>query len=184
MPSASLTQWTVTRMPRLAILDAHCSAVLAAVPPNSDQIDESLRGFVLLLSAHFQGFCRDLYTECAQIIASKVRPGLQLLIQEQFSAHRKLDHGNPNMRNLKEDFGTFGFSLNLSDAANAPRVTQLGMLNEWRNAAAHQGNAPAAAGPLTLPSLQTWRTACDGLATALDDTIRKELRRILRRQPW
>jgi hypothetical protein len=54
-------------MPRLNEVDAHCAAVLALVPPNPAFLDETLRGFVLHLSAHFQGFCRDLYTECSQI---------------------------------------------------------------------------------------------------------------------
>jgi hypothetical protein len=38
-----------------------------AVPLNPALLDENLRAYVLLLSAHFQGFCRDLYTECAQM---------------------------------------------------------------------------------------------------------------------
>jgi hypothetical protein len=104
MPSASLQHWQNDRMPRLAEVDAQCSASLALVPPNPHLVDENLRAYVVLLSAHFQGFCRDLYTEPAQIIASKVRPSLQLLIRAQFSAHRALDHGNPNADNITRDF--------------------------------------------------------------------------------
>ncbi len=184
MPSASLFQWQTNRMPRLQQIDLQCAATLAAVPPNPHLIDENLRGYVVLLSAHFQGFCRDLCTESAQIIASKVRPRLQLLIQDQFSAHRSLDRGNPSLENLRKDFNRFGFTLDLAaDPVNRPRLQDLAALNRWRNVAAHQGTIPAGAA-LALPSLQVWWQSCDGLATALDAILYNELRRILRRSPW
>jgi hypothetical protein len=158
---------------------------LVLVPAQPNLVDENLRGYVLLLSAHFQGYCRDLYTECAQLIVSRVRTRLQVLIQAQFIAHRKLDHGNPNVQNLKEDFERFGFTLDLAaaDPANPVRLTHLGQLNRWRNVAAHHGTVPAGA-PLSLPALQSWRSSCDGLAVSLDAILYNELRRILRRTPW
>ena len=100
MPSASLHRWQTDRMSRLAEFDAQCAASLTLVPPPPNLIDENLRGYVLLLSAHFQGFCRELYTECALAVVSKVRPTLRVLIESQFTAHRKLDHGNPNVQHL------------------------------------------------------------------------------------
>src|SRR5205809_919970 len=108
MPSRSLSHWTADRMVRLNVIDAQCAVCSAATPANSHLIDENCRAYILLLSAHFQGFCRDLYTECAQIVASKVRLTLRVLVQEQFTARRHLDHGNPNIDNLKKDFGRFG----------------------------------------------------------------------------
>jgi hypothetical protein len=166
MPSASLLQWQNDRMHRLSEVDAQCAASLALASPQPKLVEENLRGYVLLLSAHFQGFCRDLYTECAPIIASKVRPRLQLLIQAQFTAHRKLDHGNPTLPNLRADFERFGFILNLAAAepANPTRLDDLAELNKWRNVAAHHGTIPLGAPLLNLPLLQTWRNSCDGLA--------------------
>ncbi len=186
MPSTSLLNWQNNRMHCLAEVNIQCAASLALAPPNPRLVDENLRGYVLLLSAHFQGFCRDLCTECAQIIVSKLRPSLQVLIQAQFTAHRKLDHGNPNLQNLKEDFARFGFALELdaADPANPARLAHLSTLNKWRNVAAHQSAPTAAAGPLQLPLLQAWRDACDGLATSLDDILYNQLRRILKRKPW
>src|ERR1700722_14573138 len=102
MPSASVLRWRNDRMLRLSEVDAQCSTTLALAPPQPNLIEENLRGYVLLLSAHFQGFCRDLYTEAAQIVVSRVRPRLRLLILEQFTAHRKLDHGNPNLQNIRD----------------------------------------------------------------------------------
>ena len=81
MPSASLLQWRNHRMPRLGEIEAQCATSLMLTPPQPNLIEENLRGCVLLLSAHFQGFCRDLHTECGQVILSKLRPGLRLLIQ-------------------------------------------------------------------------------------------------------
>jgi hypothetical protein len=171
-------------MPRLQQVDLQCAASLAAVPPNPHLVDENLRGYVLLLSAHFQGFCRDLYTEAAQVIASKVRSRLRQLIQEQFTAHRGLDHGNPTHKVLKEDFKRFGFKLALaSHPANVSRLNDLAVLNVWRNVAAHHG-APPAGLALNLPLLQGWRMSCDGLATSLDGILYNQLRKVLRRAPW
>lgn len=184
MPSASLLYWQNERMPRLLQVDLQCGASLAAVPPNPYLIDENLRGYVVLLSAHFQGFCRDLYTEAAQIIVSKLRPSLQMLIQNQFTSHRRLDHGNPTNDHLKADFKRFGFALDLRiDPSNRPRLNDLSALNKWRNVAAHQGTTLPAGIPLDLPSLHAWRSSCDGLAISLDAILYNHLRRILRRTP-
>ena len=66
MPSASLLGWRNDRMLRLGAVEAQCAACLVLAPPQPNLVEENLRGYVLLLSAHFQGFCRDLYTECAE----------------------------------------------------------------------------------------------------------------------
>jgi hypothetical protein len=173
-------------MLRLGELDAQCAACLRRTPPRPALVEENLRGYVLLLSAHFQGFCRNLYLECAQIVVSKGRPTLQSLIQAQFAAHLRLDHGNPNLQNLRDDFERFGFTLDLAAAApaNLARLQDLAVLNRWRNLAAHHGTIPASAPVLDLPSLRAWRASCDGLATSLDGIMYNEMRRILRRSPW
>ena len=173
------------RTPRLNQIDAQCAACNAAVPANAHLVDENIRGFILLLSVHFQGFCRDLYTECTQIIASKVRPTLQVLFQQQLTAHRSLDHGNPNIENLKKDFNRFGFSINIAahNSANPARLDGLRELNKWRNIAAHHRVVPPAGLP-THPSVQGWRNSCNDLATSLDDIMCNHLRKIVKRQPW
>src|SRR5712692_10498206 len=140
MPSASLVRWQTDRMPSLAELDTQCAATLALAPPNPRLAEENLRGYVVLLSAHFQGFARDLHSETAQVIASKVRSSLQPLIQAHFSAHRALDHGNPNVENIAKDFDRFGFDLRVklaADPTSALRLQHLAALNKWRNVAAH-----------------------------------------------
>jgi hypothetical protein len=149
MPSASLLWWRNDLMPRLSEVDGQCAASLALAPPRPTLVEENLRGYVLLLSANFQGFCRTLYFECSQVVVSKVRASLQALTQAQFTAHLKLDHGNPNLQNLREDFERFGFILDLAGAApaNPARLQDLAALNRWRNIAAHHGTIPAGAPP-------------------------------------
>jgi hypothetical protein len=187
MPSASLLRWNNDRQPRLAQIDGQCRMTLAAAAPNPHLIDENLRGYVMALSAHFQGFCRDLYTEASQILVSRVkRPALAAIFQAQFTAHRKLDRGNPNLENLKADFKRFGFTLDLAgaDPANPARLAHLAKLNEWRNLAAHQGTPTATVSPLTHVLIATWHTSCDELVNSLDGILYNQLRRILRRAPW
>src|SRR5580700_5447902 len=116
MPSAAFNHWQNDRMPRLNEVDAHCAVVLASVPPNPTFLDETLRGFVLHLSAHFQGFCRNLYTECSQIWIAAIPLRLQATAQAQFSAQLGLEKGNPTYDNIKKDFNRFGFLLNVQAA--------------------------------------------------------------------
>ncbi len=189
MPSAALTRWQNDRALRLNDVEAHCTAVLALVPPNPTFLDETLRGFALHLSAHFQGFCRNLYTECSQIWIAAIPIGFRATAQAQFAAQLALEKGNPTYDNIKRDFNRFGFLLDLQSAhlTGPQQVTDLGHLNDWRNRAAHQGTQPLAGGVpaiLTLPTIQGWRVSCDGLATSLDGIMHAEVLRITGVAPW
>jgi hypothetical protein len=164
VPSAAFTRWQNERKTRLNEVDTHCAVVLALVPPNLTFLDETLRGFVLHLSAHFQGFCRDLYTESSQIWIAAIPAGLQATAQAQFTARLALEKGNPSYDNIKRDFNRFGFLLKqAAPAMGAQQVTDPGHLNDWRNKAAHQGTQPLGGGvpaALTLPIVQRWRASC------------------------
>jgi hypothetical protein len=201
MPSAALIRWQSDRMPRLALTDAHCAGLLAALAASPTVrsasaaavvptlAEESLQGYVLLLSGHFQGFCRDLYTECSQLFAATLPLAMQATIQAQFAAGLALTVGNPTIGNVRKDFERFGFILDLTAGVrgNVQRITQLGHLNFWRNHVAHQkATSPPTGVPavLTLPDVQKWRTACDELAISLDDIMKQELTRILGSVPW
>jgi hypothetical protein len=186
MPSAALTRWTNDRMPRLAEIDTHCATAHALAAPNPFLAEESLSGYVMLLSGHFQGFCRDLYTEGCQLLLATVPATLQITVQAQFFAEPKLNSNNPTIETIRKDFERFGFRLDFhADPTNAPRITHLGHLNKWRNAVAHKkASPPVGVPPLTLAAVQDWRNACNGLAAWLDGIMYRELQRILGAAPW
>ena len=190
MPSASLLIWNGDRRTRLEGIDAQCATVPSA---DAVHLDECLRGYVMHLSAHFQGFCRNLYAECSLICSSAVPIGMRLLAQNQFSASLALERGNPSHENLVKDFSRFGFDLSFTAVhvaghlANGPRVTALGHLQAWRNRAVHQGTSPLGGGvpaALTLPLIRDWRESCSGLAISLDDIMYQHLRGVFGIPPW
>ncbi|HEY1786186.1 MAG TPA: hypothetical protein VGG30_11575, partial [Pirellulales bacterium] len=194
VPSNALNRWQNDRMHRLGHMDAHCAALFAPQPaaapaPPPPLAEESLQGYVMLVSGHFQGFCRDLYTECAQLCAAAVPATMRTTIQAQFAAGLELNQRNPTRENIRDDFERFGFHLDLGAAApgNPQNLIHLQHLNYWRNHAAHQkATPPPAAVPavLTLADIQAWRASCDGLAISLDDIMERELTAILGVAPW
>src|SRR4051794_10164475 len=53
------------------------------------------RSYAVLLSSQFQGFCRDLHSECIDYLVSAVSPArLQPVIRAEFLQGRQLDRGN------------------------------------------------------------------------------------------
>jgi hypothetical protein len=187
MPSAALTRWQNDRMLRLTEMDTHCVDAAARVPPNPLLAEESLLGYAMLLSGHFQGFCRELYKECSQLVAASVPPALRVTVDTQFSAELSLNSGNPTVDTIRKDFERFGFTLDFAaDPVNGPRVTHLGELNKWRNAIAHQKpGPPRGVPPLTLAGVQAWRVSCNGLAIWLDGIMYNEMSRLLgAAPPW
>jgi len=204
MPSAALTTWRSDRLVRLGRVEASCQTLMppayifptsgtTSPPPLpvliSPLAEESLQGLVMLLSGHFQGFCRDLYTECAQICAATVPLGLSDMVLAQFAAELKLDSMNPTVETIRKDFERFGFAFDLAgaDPTNPSRITHLGHLNHWRNAIAHQrATSPSrhAPTPLTLANVQLWKAACDGLAGSLDGILAGKVLLILGIAPW
>lgn len=148
MPSAALIRWTNDRMLRLAEIDKHCTAVQTLAAPNPFLAEESLSGYVMLLSGHFQGLCRDLYTECSQILVATMPIALQGTVQAQFFAELKLNSNNPAAETIRKDFERFAFTLDFhSEPANALRLTRLGHLNKWRNAVAQEDKSAGRCSP-------------------------------------
>src|SRR5262249_13651105 len=146
-------------------------------PPDPAMVDEHLRAYVTLLSAHFQGFCRDLYTEASLKVVDKIRQvGLRPIVQAQFATGLKLEKGNPTLDALAEDFGRFGIVDLRSALGNAPPADahkgRLNAMNKCRNKCAHGERVIP---ELLLPNIQDWRQSCDWLAARLNTVMYNRL---------
>jgi len=142
------------------------------------------------LSSQFQGFCRDLHSECIDHLLAATPLGLQAVLRTQFLWGRTLDRGNPNPGNIGSDFGRFGLAfwtaVHNHHHLNQRRRQYLEELNEWRNAIAHQDFDPASLGGkvLHLPLVRQWRSSLNALAASFDDVMRSHLQTLLGAAPW
>src|SRR5258708_2890508 len=147
MPSQSLRKWLDVRVLELdEIENAHLS-VGGSGRGRRYATQQINHAYAMLLSSQFQGFCRDLHTECARHLVAAITPdGLQLAVRAAFLFDRKLDRGNPNAGDIGADFGRFGVAfwpeVKAQDRRNGSRARLLEELNLWRNAIAHQDFDP------------------------------------------
>lgn len=192
MSSDALLTWQTDRLQRLQNVEADClhlELLHAAIP---DRVQEYIRSYAVLLSSEFQGFCRDLHSECADRLVDSVNPGdLHAVLRLQCIYGRKLDTGNPNAGNLGADFNRYGVefwpAILALDPGHAARQHRLAMLNAWRNAIAHHDYDAADLGgttSLTIPQVRDWRTDCDNFATAFDAILRSHLQATTGLPPW
>ena len=151
------------------------------------------QAYAVLLAAQFQGFCRDLHSECADhFVAGVADPDLREMLRKNLLFGRRMDRGNSNPSNLGADFRRFNFEfwalVEVHRPQNRVRKAALDKMNEWRNAIAHQTFAPpmlkAGRPNLTLAQVQAWRKACDGLAYSFDEVLRGHLQTLTGAIPW
>lgn len=145
----------------------------------------------MLLSAQFQGFCRDLHSECVDYFVQGILSvPLQKALRTLLLQNRKLDVGNPNPGNIGADFGRFGIpfweSVEKLDLRNEGRRDRLEQLNNWRNAIAHEDFNPTIlrTSILRLERVGEWRNACYHLASCFDEVMRTLLQKINGVSPW
>jgi hypothetical protein len=193
MPSLALLRWRTERTASLSEIENVYRSVESAGHRTRSTMQQLNQAYALLLSSEFQGFCRDLHTECAAAIA-RILPStdLQNLMRDGLLLGRKLDAGNPNPGNIGADFNRFDLSFwPLVDAAhprNARRKTLLEQMNRWRNAIAHNAFEPdmlrRGRSVLSRGEVQRWRRACDGLARWFDRVLQSRLRVVTGTNPW
>jgi hypothetical protein len=192
MPSVALQMWQMARAASLDEIESAHRSVGGSGPGRRTATQQINQAYAVLLSSHFQGFCRDLHTECAVYLAARMSPtSLQVAVRADWLLHRKLDKGNPNPGNIGADFNRLGFDfwvdVNAADARNAQRRILLEELNEWRNAIAHQDFDPAKLGGTTtlgLAQVRGWRAACHALALSFDAVLRDYILQALGAPPW
>lgn len=147
--------------------------------------------YVVLLSSHFQRFCRDLHTEAIFHLWKHDTSPRRDILKFNLQLHRQLDSRNPSPSAIGADFNRFDLSFWDLVKQNAPalgarRQALLEDLNRWRNAIAHQdfsshGLHPA--GPL-LRLIRQWRAACNALASRFDFVLRHHLATMTGVSPW
>ena len=143
--------------------------------------------YATLLSSHFQGFCRDLHTECLERIVAIVTPlQIQGFLRLEFLWNRSLDKGNPHPGGIGSDFNRLGLDfwaeVYALDTRNERRSELLQELNSWRNAIAHQDFDAVAGGgiaTLHLATVKGWRSAANALARSFDQAMYNYLRALL-----
>ena len=185
-PSQALQAWNHLRQDRLTKLEARCVWAAGLAPPDPAMVDEHLRAYVTLLSAHFQGFCRDLYTEAAVKVVSRIKQKrLRPIVESQFLTGLKLEKSNPTLDTLTEDFRRFGISNLRAEVGTAPPADvhkgRLTAMNDCRNKCAH--GVPVIP-ELVLLNIQDWRNSCDWLASQLNEIVYNYLRLAFRATPW
>lgn len=148
--------------------------------------------YAVLLSSQFQGFCRDLHSECAPHLSQSMTvPAFETIFLSEFLQGRRLDRGNPNPGNIGVDFNRLGVAfwdnVKAHDPRNIRRRAQLETLNDWRNAIAHQDFDPIKLGgkvTLRLETVRSWRQACGQLAAAFDAVMYVYLTGLTGIPPW
>ncbi|MBA4017784.1 MAG: hypothetical protein C0483_11470 [Pirellula sp.] len=150
------------------------------------------QAYTMVLSSQFQGFCRDLHSECTDIFVNSVTPAsVRIGLRVELLKGRKLETGNPNPGNIGNDFNRLGLTLWDSmvalDAGTTARKATLELMNVWRNAIGHQDFDKQELNnrtTLSLPTVNSFRLACEGLATTMDNVMRAHLQALFAVAPW
>jgi hypothetical protein len=192
MPSLSLQQWSTARATALDEIEGAHQSIGGTGPGRRYATQQINQAYAVLLASQFQGFCRDLHTECVDfLVGAGVPPPLHRVFRNNFRLHRRLQTGNANPANIGADFNRFGLvfwtEVEQHDTRNTARRQLLEALITWRNAIAHQDFDPAKLGgrtTLQLQEVRSWRGACDGLARSFDSALRIHLRMLTGSYPW
>lgn len=191
MPSRSWIKWNEERANALdEIENAH--AMVGGTERGRRHATQQINySYATLLSSHFQGFCRDLHSECIDHIVACVPPQLQGLLRGEFLRDRSLKRGNPHPGGVGSDFNRLGVDLWAEvyavDARNQRRRELLQELVDWRNAIAHQDFdlvAPGGPATLHLARVKGWRSAVSTLARSFDQVLYNYLQELLANTPW
>lgn len=193
MPSASYRRWTTVRGRALDEIARAHAAVGGTKRGRRFATQQINQAYAVLLASQFQGFCRDLHSECVDALVTALAPAPTIwpLLQAEFTRGRYLDRGNAQPASLGADFGRLGIDFWAEvvnyHARNRDRRSELEHLNDWRNAIAHQDFDPAKLGGATalrLGQVRRWRSACRGLARAFDEVMGRRLEALTGTSPW
>jgi hypothetical protein len=195
MPSHSLQRWNTHARAALDQIQAAHAAVGGNEPGRRFATLQINHAYLVLISSHFQGFCRALHTEAVDYVCNQPATGAsdprRDILRITLTLNRQLDSKNPSPGHIGSDFGRFNIQFWDRVKARAPTRNQqrqalLEMLNTWRNAIAHQDFAGHGLRPdaLTLPMVRQFRSACHLLAARFDEVVADHLAIITGSRPW
>lgn len=192
MPSQALHTWQTLSRRALDELEAVRASAGRRARGRRFTTQQISQAYVILLSARFQLFCRDLHTEAVDFLTNQLAYApVNGLLRASLTDGRKLDTGNPNPGNLGADFGRlsmkFWDAVRDHDRRNAGRQIRLEELVRWRNAIAHQDfGKPGLRGrsEVRRAEIRLWRAACDELAVSFDRAVGIFLKQLMGTAPW
>lgn len=192
MPSMSWQQWTSTRARQLDDIEAAHRSVGGTGRGRRFATEQINHAYAVLLASQFQGFCRDLHTECVdQLVLAAAPITLRSPLRVEFLLNRTLDRGHANPGSIGSDFNRLGLRfwerVYLAHPDNERRRQRLDELNRWRNAIVHQDFDASALGgdtTLRLPQVRAWRRSCNRLARSFDNVMQAYLAATTGMSPW
>lgn len=143
MPSNAYARWVKSQAEKLDQIEKAHVSVGGSGRGRRYATDQINQAYVVLLASQFQAFCRDLHSECVAILVDGIEPAsMKPIVRAELTRDRKLDKGNANPSNLGSDFKRLNVDFiqevkRLHDR-NAAMIARLEVLNQWRNAIAHQ----------------------------------------------
>lgn len=206
MSSFAFQEWRHARGRRLDELDEAHAAVGSRRAGRRYATEQLDHAYVIAVASQFQGFCRDLHSEAADVVAQAIGSASVMtaidseaitdIVLMALTRNRRLDRGNANSASIGADFRAF--DLDILDAAGtlhtrtASRLRALEQLNVWRNAIVHQDfdlsrrQLAVVDGrrSVGLAEARALRVACDQLAATLDDVLARHLAPIIGVRPW
>jgi hypothetical protein len=189
MASNSLARWSKER---IAALDEIENAHLRVGGSERGRRYATLQinyAYAALLSSQFQGYCRDLHSECVDHLVVTLPIAFRSFLRAEFVLNRAVDRGNPHPGAIGADFNRLGVqfwqSVQRLDTRNARRQELLQEMVDWRNAIAHQDFDSVGGDPkLHLSSVRAWRSAVNSLAGHFDQAMYNYLKALLGNSPW
>jgi hypothetical protein len=191
MPSNSLIRWAGERFAALDEIESAHATVGGTERGRRFATQQINYAYATILSSHFQGFCRDLHSECVDHVIALVPVQLRVFMREEFAWNRSLARGNPHPGAIGSDFSRLGIDLwttvRALDMRNQRRRQLLQELIDWRNAIVHQDFdyvAPAGDVTLHLRRVRAWRRSANELARSFDQVMYNYLRGLVGGAPW
>src|SRR6266511_4031409 len=94
MPPISYHEWCTTGFAALDKIENAHRTVGGTGPGRRYATQHNNQVYTIWLASHFQGFCRDLHSECVNHLVAPLAPAYQTMLRDLLTEDRRLDKGN------------------------------------------------------------------------------------------